>query len=180
TTAEAPVGDGLLKLVGVTVSVHGARARVFYVSPSQINFQLPWNLTPGPVAITVFVNGAPSNTVVALATNYAPGIFAVTHEDGQLVSPESAARPGETVVLWATGLGPFRAGSTEERDVAVPPDVLLGEQPAEVELARGTTGFAGLYHVWIRIPPDVLLGAALTLELSVGGRATTIPLAVSR
>jgi len=88
--------------------------------------QWPRTLAPGPTtAITILQNGVPGDAFslvvypvnphiittcsppyLQVTPDYStcPGI--VTHADGTYVSPTSPAQPGETVVLYAFGLGP--------------------------------------------------------------------------
>jgi uncharacterized protein (TIGR03437 family) len=179
TTAQAPATTGLTKLAGVVVTVNGARAPLFYVSPTQINALLPGNLTPGPVAIVVFADGLPGNTFLADATDYAPGIFLASHADGRLVNSEAPAHPGDAVVLYATGLGPFLAGSGTWA-TALLPEVTLGGQRVEVEMARRVPEIAGLYEVRFRVPWGIGSGPSLSLSLSIAGQTTAINLPVAQ
>ncbi len=63
---------------GVTVNVNGVNAPLTYVSPSQINFQLPWEtqLAPDTVNITVANAGGVSNAEPVTITSTAPSVFA--------------------------------------------------------------------------------------------------------
>ena len=47
----------------VSVSVNGQLAPVLYVTPTQVNFQVPWETALGPATVTVAVNGGASNSV---------------------------------------------------------------------------------------------------------------------
>jgi uncharacterized protein (TIGR03437 family) len=89
---------------------------VGYVSPTQVNFLLPSNLDPGTVQVQVRNPAGISSqmpiTVQAKATQLftADGKYvAAAHMNGSPVgkgggSPPAA--PGETVILYSTGLGP--------------------------------------------------------------------------
>ena len=117
-------------LDGVNVSIGGKPAYVYYISPTQINVQAP-DIPAGTASVTVANAGGTSNAVTATVNDYAPGFFMAgqyaiaTHQDGTLVAPaglygnSSPAAPGETVILWGTGLGPVSpsvpAGQTSSR-----------------------------------------------------------------
>ncbi len=45
-------------LAGVSVTVNGLKAPLVYVSPVQINAQLPYEIEPGTAIVAVTVNGA--------------------------------------------------------------------------------------------------------------------------
>jgi uncharacterized protein (TIGR03437 family) len=76
----------------VTVSVNGVNAPLIYVSPTQINFQIPWEVAPGtliPVQVTRDgTPGAPEN--VTIADPQAPSMFLSEYLNG---------------VAWVTGSG---------------------------------------------------------------------------
>jgi uncharacterized protein (TIGR03437 family) len=84
-------------------------APLYFVSPTQINFQVPISLG----TLTLCVGTACTQIVVDLQ---APAIFEfaftpgnvipiITHLDGSLVTQQNPARNGEFVVVWATGMG---------------------------------------------------------------------------
>ena len=65
-------------LGGVTVQTSGINAPLFYVSPFQVNFQLPWELSTLPEAtITVVADGAISQPRRIPLAAFSPGVFAV-------------------------------------------------------------------------------------------------------
>src|ERR1019366_7813913 len=87
-------------------------AYLYYVSPNQVNLQIPYEITSGVATLTV---GNPYDNVTY---NFqvgpsAPGIymtlsgFAAIQLDGLLDLSLSAA-PGQTVTLYVTGVGPVK------------------------------------------------------------------------
>jgi len=103
---------------GVSVSVNGVNAPLIYVSPGQINFQVPWETVPGvAVNIKVTRNNVDSNVeTVTVAYNAAPSMFlnsfttgvawvTGTTEEGCPAS-QCAVQTGGIYQLWANGLGP--------------------------------------------------------------------------
>ena len=100
-------------LCGVRVTINdGANfvdAPLYFVSPRQINFQVPISIG----RLTLCVGSACVTIVVDLQ---APAIFEfqqspgniipiITHLDGTLVTQQNRARNGETIVIWAQGMG---------------------------------------------------------------------------
>ncbi len=80
---------------GVTVNVNGVNAPLTYVSPAQINFQMPWEtqLAPDTVNITVTRAGAVSNAEPVTITSIAPSIFLTQCVDANCTA-------------WGNGFGP--------------------------------------------------------------------------
>jgi len=103
---------------GVTVSVNNLNAPLIYVSPTQINFQIPWE-TPVGTAVAVLVTrdkipSAPVN--ITLAAAEAPSMFLNDITNGiawvtgaQCTLVECAIQVGGAYTLWANGLGPKNA-----------------------------------------------------------------------
>lgn len=112
-------------LSGVQVLVNGTAAAIYYVSSSQISFQVPGGIS-GTANVQVIRDGLASNTMSASAVSSAPGIFPVNLNgtnyaagvflDGKIVGDPSVsaafrkARPGDVIQLFATGLAPSPAG----------------------------------------------------------------------
>jgi uncharacterized protein (TIGR03437 family) len=114
------------QLAGTSVSVNGIAAPLFYVSPTQINFQMPSSndTTPGISPATGIVVGTaaglsgPYLTVVT-GMNSVPGIFTMDSSgcgpgavlnvsaDGStsLNSPTNSAVPGGYISIYGTGNG---------------------------------------------------------------------------
>lgn len=160
-------------LGGVQVLIGPTLGFLTYVSPSQINVLADSRLTPGTYTVRVLRDSlaGPHKAQITIAET-APGLFViadgapvVTRPDGSLVTAESPARPGQIVILWATGLGPtlpsFRPGELPRGaaplDQKVPFEVRLNDAPipnGHVLYAGVAPGFAGLYQVNILLPEN--------------------------
>jgi uncharacterized protein (TIGR03437 family) len=114
-------------LSGVQVMVNNQAAAVYYISPTQVSFQVPAGIT-GTASVQVIANGQTSNSVTAAAATSSPGIFpvilggtnyaaAVFNSDGKIAADPSNgpafrnAVPGDAVQLYATGLAASPAGT---------------------------------------------------------------------
>jgi uncharacterized protein (TIGR03437 family) len=109
------------KLDGVSVTINGKSAAVYYISPGQLNVQAPGDSATGPVPVVV-TNTYGSATATATLAPYAPGFFAIekkypaaVHTDSVYVAPvgyfgnsvaSRPAAPGEVILLFGTGFGP--------------------------------------------------------------------------
>ncbi len=109
-------------LGGVSVLVNGIQAPLYYVSPTQIDFVVPWEVTGTQATIIVQVSGFTSNGVIVAIAPSAPQIFTVNQQgtgqaDALIAGTTSLAAPvgafpgsrpvqrGEYISLYATGLG---------------------------------------------------------------------------
>jgi len=113
-------------LSGVQVNVNNQLAAVYYISPTQVSFQVPAGIT-GTASVQVIANGQTSNSVTAAAATSSPGIFpvilggtnyaAAVFLDGKIAADPSNgpafrnAVPGDAVQLYATGLAASPAGT---------------------------------------------------------------------
>jgi uncharacterized protein (TIGR03437 family) len=162
--------------------VNGVLAPVYYVSassasPNQINAIVPYS-TPHDgslLNIQVLANGGQSNVVQEYSgtdmESTSPGVFAVTHADGTLVTTTSPAKVGETLVAYACGLGATNpavvAGATSPAATLAYPlfAVYLDDFNGGVTqvtipyqgLAPG--GPAGLYQLNFVVPSGMTLNA---------------------
>jgi uncharacterized protein (TIGR03437 family) len=155
-------------LGGAAVSVNGIPAPLLWVSPAQINAQAPIEIKAGSANVQVqTVGGTAISLQPALVTDAAPGIFSlsgtgigpgvIAHADFSIVSKASPAKPGEVVILYATGLGKTnpaiaagKAGNGEP--TVLTPTVSIGGQPASVLFSGSAPGFAGLYQLNVQVP----------------------------
>jgi len=176
---------------GVTVSVNGIPANLFYVSPTQINFLIPYTITAATAAIVVVRDGTAGPTVTVPLAATAPAFFEwngnlalAVDASGNLISAASPAMPGEVIILFAEGLGrtqpDIQSGEVVSR--ATPILALAGLQillngtpvpPASILYAGLAPGFSGLYQInlvlpaWL--PPDPDIQIAIGTEISPEG-----------
>jgi uncharacterized protein (TIGR03437 family) len=118
-TPSIDASNGFPKTAGnVTVSVNNVNAPLIYVSPTQINFQIPWETVPGPyVPIVVTRDSTPSAPeYVTVAAPEAPSMFLSETTNGVAwvtgtgcELSECAVQAGGIYELWANALGPMNA-----------------------------------------------------------------------
>ncbi|HEY6390911.1 MAG TPA: choice-of-anchor X domain-containing protein [Bryobacteraceae bacterium] len=174
------------------VTVNGVDAPLLYISPTQVNFQVPFE-TPARGGIPVVVNraGSASSTFSITVADNAPGIFTyqrtatvrdpvIAHADATLVTPDRPAAPDEVVILYATGVGALNnAPATGEgaplsplASAITPPVVMVGGTQAQVLFAGLTPFFVGLVQVNFRVPSTLpATGSTVPLSLSFGQAA---------
>jgi uncharacterized protein (TIGR03437 family) len=182
-------------LRGVSVTINGVPAPLFAIANvngiEQINLQIPFEVTGlAKLTIVVTVNGAISDPVEVALQQQQPGIFvadwttgagAILHgADYALVSTSNAARRGEVVLIYATGLGPVRnapatgrpASSSPLSETTVVPTVTFGGATATEVLFSGLApGYVGLYQVNVRVPPNTPSGI-IDVVIHMGGQTS--------
>ena len=136
---------------GVTVSAAGRLLPLYFVSPGQINAQLPADLAVGPASLVVTTPEQNQVTASFTIAQDAPGLFAFTvnnkayaivfHQDGTLVTESSPAKPGEKLTLYGTGFGPTIPARPEGLPVPLTPPLVVTD-PASVQV--GTASFPAL------------------------------------
>jgi uncharacterized protein (TIGR03437 family) len=181
-------------LAGVTVTLDGVEAPLYYVSANQINAQIPYTVGPGRVSLAVTTPAGQSSTFRLDLVSAAPGVFsrdASGTGSPLLLSHDFEIRntvlPGERIILYATGLGatdpPIIGGdggaSTEPLNRVVNvPDVYIGGQPAVVEFAGVAPGFAGVYQLNVVAPDQFSSNELLVIASGHLSQAMTKPAVV--
>ena len=135
-------------LDGVSATVNGKAAYVYYISPTQVNILTPPDAMSGAVQVVVTNNGTVSAPFTAQARTLSPSFFvfnggpyvAAVHANGSLIGPTTPAKPGETVLIFANGFGPTNvpvaSGSSTQSGVLSPlPVIQIGGMTAAVQFA---------------------------------------------
>jgi uncharacterized protein (TIGR03437 family) len=189
-------------LGGVAVKIGGRLAPLFFVSPSQLNLQVPNGVGPGSVSIEVLGVGSssPLSTGTVMIAESAPGVFTIDSSGrGQASAVNSdytwngnfgllqGARPemaGSYVAIFATGIGP-----TVPDGEAAPVDglaygtgtttVTVAGQPAPVLFSGLAPGFVGLWQINIQLPTDLPTNSATSLRITRNLSSTETTLAVT-
>src|SRR5437763_1591397 len=133
------------KLGDTEVLIDGKSAPLYYASPGQVNFQVPSGQAAGQGLAEVHVGGQTVARAPLTVIPSAPGLFAVTNQDGRINSTANPARRGEVLHIYGTGVGAV-APAVEDAVAApaqplsaglAPPNVFLG-------LRQLTVRFSGL------------------------------------
>jgi uncharacterized protein (TIGR03437 family) len=183
-------------LEGVTVTVDGKPAYINFVSPSQVNVQVPEGVSAGQaVPVVVSYGGASTAAAMLEIKEAAPGLLAPAAfkvEDRQYVTalhygtgafvsngsvpdvPAAPATPGETLTFYGIGFGPVTPGEVAGEiaegatNLALPVEFRFGDVPAQVLYSGLAPGLVGVYQFNVVVPPDAPRGDA-RLNVLVGG-----------
>ena len=187
------------RLAGTSIQVTAGstvlNCPMIYASLKQSAAILPSNTPAGPAVIHVTYNGKtdPSGTTVTIQTS-AFGIYTVgssglgpgviTGVDYKVKDLENSAHPGETLILWGTGLGPISGAdnivpTTGQQFSNV--EVYVGSQPAAVSYAGRSGCCAGLDQIAFQVPASIS-GCSVPVVLRSGDAISnfvTLPIATS-
>jgi uncharacterized protein (TIGR03437 family) len=172
----------------VGVKVNDAAVPLYYVSPGQINFQVPWSTpTTGTVNIAVTVNGGSSNVAAVPVATAAPGLFVLPSGAAivqntpsySLNDPSNPAPAGSTIVAYLTGTGPVAPAvkdgtpaSTDTLSWATSAySAKIGSEAATVSFAGLTPGFIGLAQMNI-VVPSTLGPGVYPLSVTIDGQTS--------
>lgn len=194
--SDFPGGDNSLptNLSGVEVKINGVLCAVYYISPNQINFQAPSNIS-GSVSVQVIVNDVASNALTANAVPIAPALF--TYAAGGTTFPAavfpasslivgdpavsgnavSKARPTDVISLYATGMMATPAGVIPGGviNVSTGVTVTFTSTTNSTVTASAVESFAGLTAVGefqINIVVPNLPSGNYYVSVTTGGQST--------
>jgi len=173
----------------VSVKVNGVASPLYYVSPGQINFQVPWATpTTGTVNVAVLVNGGSGNVAPVAVGTAAPGLFydpvsgaAIVQNtpDYSLNTASNPAPAGSTIVAYLTGSGPVSPAAKDGTPLRS--DTLtwatsaytakIGSLAATVSFAGLTPGFIGLGQMNI-VVPSTLTPGVYPLSVTIDGQTS--------
>ncbi len=154
-----------------------------YVSPGQINAQVPWELEgQSSVEMKVIVGQSFSPVVTVPVASYAPAFFAnggfaaALDSNNIPITTSHAAQRGQTIQLFASGLGPvtnqppsgFPAPADPLARTTSQPTVTIGGQAASVSFSGLAPGFAGLYQLNVVAPANAPTGVQ-QIVVMIGG-----------
>ena len=165
-----------LTLAGVSATVNGVAAPLYYVSSSQLNIQIPYETGAGPAVLGVNNNGQFAAATFTVAPS-APGIF--TDASNNLV-PTVTGKTGDTLSLFltgdgavtsplATGMSPFSGTPLSLLpQTGLPLTVTVDGVPASIAFEGIPPGLVGTTQINFVIPPGVPAGMQPVI-VSVGG-----------
>ena len=177
-------------LEGTSVSINGQNIPLFYVSPTQINGQLPFEIPSGAATLKVTANGATGTAFSITVADAAPGIFliganraAATNPDGSVNGSTNPAATGAILTAYFTGIGPLdhlvATGAPAPLNGTLckgtlPVTVTIGGQLADVLFAGLTPGSISLAQANVVVPN--LPSGDYPILIKVGGAPSNAPL----
>jgi uncharacterized protein (TIGR03437 family) len=180
-------------LGNVTVTIGNYILPLLFVSPAQINAQLPSELVDGNYTLLVQQTGQPDVSGQLTVSRDAPGVFTqanaqqvplvlALHQDGTMVTFDAPAIHGETISLYGTGFGPYATTIVDGFFVPATPPVDLSDSVtlnvgALVEtpvFAGAAPGMVGMTLVQMKITDDIPSGTTVNLTVTVNAKQSTM------
>jgi uncharacterized protein (TIGR03437 family) len=176
TTAPLPVTS----LSGTSVSINGIPAPLLYISATQINLQIPYEVAAGSAVLTVYAGGQTASISFTIRAA-APGIF-VDSKTVHVVPNESASA-GATIGFFVTGAGqvtpPEATGNVPDEGTTPVPNLPLtmtvGGVPVTPVYAGIPDWSVGVVQINFTVPMN-LAGGAQPVVVSIGGVASNAAL----
>jgi uncharacterized protein (TIGR03437 family) len=168
-----------------TLAVNGVTAPIFGAIPSQINFQVPFEVGPGTATLDLMANGAVMATATIEIGNVGPGLFtqagggaAVLNQDYSVNGSGQPAAAGSVIAAYLTGLGPVQPAVATGAPASLNSlsrttgsvTATVGGMPATVAFSGLAPGYTGLYQVNLLVPQ--LPSGQYPLQISVNGVAS--------
>ena len=180
------------EISGSEVMVDGRDAPMYFTTYNQIAFQVPMETALGTAQIQVERDEIAGNTISVQVVNRAPRILVITNPDGSVPSSAQPAKAGDTLVIWAIGLGPTNPavgtnvpapGSEPLARLTVTPTVEFGSgifgttqvTPAYAGLSPSSVG---LYQVNATVPAGLPSGQVNVTLIFPDSLSNIVPVAV--
>lgn len=203
TTREWAGGDfngttAPTSLDGVSVSIAGRPAFIRFISPGQINAQVPDGIGTGPVPLIVTNGNGASDAINVTATSVLPGLLAPFTVNGKryiaalqgstvVGSPQfTPVKPGDVITLYGIGFGPVNpvvaAGRivTELSTLSQPFTMRIGQSQVTASYRGLGPNFIGLYQFNLAVPDLPDGDHAVTIDLGGVGTGQDIYLTIRR
>jgi len=184
-----------LNLDGVTVSFDTSNGgsyagHITFVSPTQVNVQVPWELLgQSSTQVKVTIDSYSYGTVVTVpVADTVPsffqnsGIAAARDQNFAVITASNPVKRGGVVQLYLNGLGPVsnqpnsgEPASGDPNHLATtnnPPTVTIGGQTAQVVFSGLAPGFPGLYQINAVVPTGINASNTTQVSVSIGGKTT--------
>jgi uncharacterized protein (TIGR03437 family) len=185
TSLPVALSDVSVSFDGGGLSLPG---HIAFVSPGQINVQIPWEFQgQSSVAMKVTVSALPSNVYTVPLAPVSPGVFAIVDAtSGSVVTAGTPVKRGDALVIYANGLGavsnqpasgePSPGPPQPLAASSVNPSVTIGGSTATLIFSGLTPGSVGLYQVNVTVPGDAPTGnQPLVIALNgINSKATSV------
>jgi uncharacterized protein (TIGR03437 family) len=194
-TAQIPVPTAL---ANSCITVNGQPIPLIFVSPSQVNAQMPFqavgaetivvhtpagtsdnfNITVQPNAPAVFLSG------VAGPANNLPTI--IRYDNGLLATDSNPIHRNDTLVIYVTGLGQtnpagltgYPAPGDPPANALTPTTVSIGGVNLAVSYAGLAPGEVGVYQINAVVPGNAPVGLGMPLTITQGSGTVSVPMRV--
>jgi uncharacterized protein (TIGR03437 family) len=179
-----------LTISGVSATLNGEAVPLWFVSPGQLNVQIPYEAPVGTSAtLEINNNGQIASWTLPIISAASPGIF-VNPGSGNIVNGLPAPSPGTETALYVTGIGAVTpaiatgaapAASTPLSGLPAPVQnvsVTVNGKPATVQFAGIIWGNIGVAQINFTVPLGTPAGAAQVVVTVGSASSAPAPLIV--
>jgi len=181
-----PISFGGSSIAIVDSAGKSVAAPLLYVSPTQINFQVPAGVSPGTAQVTITSSDGTKSTASVTVATIAPGIFTLNNTGlaaadilrisggVRTIEPVYSQNSAGAIVASPINLGPstdqvylelygtgFQAGTTVRATV--------GGVTLPVLYAGPQRGFAGLDQIDLALPVELAGKGNVSIQFTAGG-----------
>jgi uncharacterized protein (TIGR03437 family) len=194
-TADIPLPTAL---ADSCLTVNGLPVPILFVSPSQINAQMPFE-TVGNVAIILRTPGGSSNNFNLQVLPTAPSVFhsgvagpntdvptVFRNGNGELVTDSDPIHKNDVLVIFLTGMGATNPAVPTGMPAPVSPlavalnkpTVTLGNTQLGLLYYGAAPGEVGVYQINVQVPSSVKAGLSVPLTITQGAFSSSLSVRV--
>jgi len=185
-------------LANSCITVNGQPIPLIFVSPAQINAQMPFQAV-GAETIVVHTPGGTSDNFNLMVQPTAPAVFMsgvagpqtnlptiMRLANGLLATDSNPIKPNDTLVIYVTGLGQtnpsgltgYPAPGNPLANALTPTSVTLGGMNLPVGYAGLAPGEVGVYQINVTVPGNIPTGLSLPLVINQGEGTSSVSMRV--
>ena len=194
-TSQIPVPTAL---ANSCITVNGQPIPLIFVSPSQVNAQMPFQAV-GDETVVVHTPGGTSPNFNLIVQPNAPAVFlsgvagpqtnlptVIRAANGLLATDSNPIQRGDTLIIYVTGLGQtnpsgvtgYPAPSNPFSVPLLQPSVTLGGNNLPVTFAGLAPGEVGVYQINVTVPGNTPTGLGLPLTINQGTGTVSVAMRV--
>jgi uncharacterized protein (TIGR03437 family) len=194
-TAEMPLPTAL---ADSCLTVNGFPVPILFVSPNQINAQMPFE-TVGNVSMILRTPGGSSDTYNVQVLPGAPGVFRsgvagpvndvptiIRNSNGELVTDSDPVHRNDVLVIFLTGLGLTSPAVATGMPAPIAPlavaltkpKVTIGGMDLALSYYGLAPGLVGVNQINVKVPANAPTGISVPLAISQGTYSSSIAVRV--
>ena len=194
-TSQIPLPTAL---ANSCLTVNGQPIPMIFVSPTQINAQMPFQAI-GSATLVVHTPGGTSDNYNLTIPPTAPAVFlsgvagpetnlptVIDASNNLLATDSNPVHRGDMLVIYLTGMGQTNpvvitgmpSPGNPLASALTPPTVQLGGQDLSVWYAGLSPGEVGVYQINVSVPSSAPQGLNIPLTINQGGTTATVGLRV--
>jgi uncharacterized protein (TIGR03437 family) len=178
---------------GANVTFNGIPAPLLYVSPTQINAQVPFGVDGATAQVQASTVDGFSNTITVNLASAAPGLISQTQNGTgagvitdaiafTLVTPSNPIARGKVITIYAVGVGPVSFQPTSGAPAPFGPlaqstnpvTVSIGGVTVLPQFSGLTPGFVGLFQLNVTVPANAPTGSAVPVTVTASGAVSNV------